>query len=196
MWCKELTHWKRLWCWERLKAGGEGGNRGCDSWMASPTRWAWVWPSSGRWWRTGKPGMLQSMGSQRVGRDWVTEQQGYLTTYNTLRYFLFCPIPLDINAFHADYDTVWKSLLWSLSVTCIWPDQNVTSTPRKSCLVMDMHCPDTKGGEWQVPWMCYMQDLIQLLSDDSLLSCFIQPHLFMFLSYLQDVMDPFGETDE
>ena len=61
---------------------------------------------------------------------------------------------------------------------------------------MDMHCPDTKGGEWQVPWMCYMQDLIQLLSDDSLLSCFIQPHLFMFLSYLQDVMDPFGETDE
>ena len=38
-WCKELTHWKRPWCWERLKAGGEGGDRGRDYWMASPTRW-------------------------------------------------------------------------------------------------------------------------------------------------------------
>ena len=72
-WCKELTHWKRPWCWERLKAGGEGENREWDGWMASPTQWTWVWASSGSWWRTGKPGMLQSMGSQRVGHDWVTE---------------------------------------------------------------------------------------------------------------------------
>ena len=91
-WCKKLTHWKRLWYWERLKAGGEGGNRGWDNWMASPTRWTWVWPSSGRWWRTGKPGVLWSMGSQRVGHDWATEQQEYLTTYNTLRYFLFSSV--------------------------------------------------------------------------------------------------------
>ena len=42
-------------------------------WMASPTRWTWVWASSGSWWQTGKPGMLQSMGSQRVGHNWVTE---------------------------------------------------------------------------------------------------------------------------
>ena len=58
--CKELTHWKRPWCWERLKAGGEGDDRGWDCWMASLTRWTWVWTSSGRWWRTGKPGVLQS----------------------------------------------------------------------------------------------------------------------------------------
>ena len=58
---------------ERLKVGGEGDNRGCDSWMASPTRWTWVWASSRSWWWTGKPGVLQSMGSQRVGHDWVTE---------------------------------------------------------------------------------------------------------------------------
>ena len=45
-WCKELTHWKRPWCWERLKAGGEGDNRGWDGWMASPTWWTWVWVSS------------------------------------------------------------------------------------------------------------------------------------------------------
>ena len=61
-WCEKLTHWKRPWCWERLKAGGEGDDRGRDGWMASPTQWTWVWASSGSWWWTGKPGMLQSMG--------------------------------------------------------------------------------------------------------------------------------------
>ena len=61
--------------WERLKAGGKGDNRGWDGWMASQTHWIWVWVSSGRWWRTGKPGVLQSMGSQRVRHDWVIEQQ-------------------------------------------------------------------------------------------------------------------------
>ena len=72
-WCKELTHWKRPWCWEILKAGGEGDNRGWDGWMASLTWWTWVWVSFGSWWWTGKPSVLQSMGSQRVGHDWVTE---------------------------------------------------------------------------------------------------------------------------
>ena len=72
-WCKELTHWKRLWCWEGSGAGGEGDNRGWDGWMASWTRWTWVWVNSGRWWWTGRPGMLRLMGSQRVGHDWVTE---------------------------------------------------------------------------------------------------------------------------
>ena len=66
---------EKTWCWERLKAGGEGDNKGQDGWMASPTQWTWVWASSRRWWRTGKPGMLQSMGSKRVRHDWVTEQQ-------------------------------------------------------------------------------------------------------------------------
>ena len=69
--CEEMTHWKRSWCWERLRAREEG-DRGWAGWMASPTWWAWIWASSGRWWRTGKPGMLQSMGSQRVGHDWTT----------------------------------------------------------------------------------------------------------------------------
>ena len=73
--CKELTPWKTPWCWERLRAGGEGGDRGWDGWMASLTEWTWIWANSRRWWRTGKPGMLQSMGSQRVRRDWVTKQQ-------------------------------------------------------------------------------------------------------------------------
>ena len=72
-WCKELTYLKRPWCWEKLKAGGEGDDRGWDGWMASPTQWKWVWVSSGSWWWTGRPGELQSMGLQRVGHDWATE---------------------------------------------------------------------------------------------------------------------------
>ena len=72
-WWIELTHWKRPWCWERLKAGGEGADRGWDGWMASPTRWTWVWASSRSWWWTGKPGVLQSKESQEVRHYWVTE---------------------------------------------------------------------------------------------------------------------------
>ena len=71
---KSWLTWK-LWCWERLRAGGERGNRGWNGWMASPTEWTWVWANSRRWWRTGKPGMLQSMGSQRVIYNWATEQR-------------------------------------------------------------------------------------------------------------------------
>ena len=71
--CEELTHRKRLGCWEGLGAGGEGDDRGRDGWMASPTRWMWVWVNSRSWWWTGKPGVLQFMGSQRVGHDWATE---------------------------------------------------------------------------------------------------------------------------
>ena len=72
-WCEELTHLKRPWCWERLKAGGEGDDRGWDSWMASLTRWTWVWVGSGSWWSTGKSGVLQSMGQPRVMYDWLTD---------------------------------------------------------------------------------------------------------------------------
>ena len=71
--CEELTHWKRPWCWETLRAGGEGDDRGWDGWMASATRWTWVWVDSRSWWWAGRPGMLWFMGLQRVGQDWVTE---------------------------------------------------------------------------------------------------------------------------
>ena len=72
-WCEELTHLKRPWCWQRLKAGGDRDGRGWDGWMASLTQWTWVWVNSGSWWWTGRPGVLQSTGSQRVGHDWETE---------------------------------------------------------------------------------------------------------------------------
>ena len=72
-WCEELIHWKRPWCWERLKVGGEGNDSGWDGWMSPPMQWTWVWVGFGSWWWTEKPGMLQSMGLQRVRHDWVTE---------------------------------------------------------------------------------------------------------------------------
>ena len=70
-WCKELTIWKSPWCWGRLKTKGD--DRGWDGWIASATWWTCAWANSGSWWWTGKPAVLQSMGSQRVGHDWATE---------------------------------------------------------------------------------------------------------------------------
>ena len=65
---------------KRLKAG-EGDDRRCDGWMASPSRWTWVWVNSGSWWWTGRPGVLHFMGSQRVGHDWVTEVISFMTDW-------------------------------------------------------------------------------------------------------------------
>ena len=70
---KIICHLKRMWFWERLKAGGDGDDRGWDGWMALPTQWTWVWVNSGSWWWRWRPGVLKSMRSQRVGHDWVTE---------------------------------------------------------------------------------------------------------------------------
>ena len=91
-WCEELTYWKRPWCWERLKAGEEGDDRGWDGWMASPTQWTWVWANSMR--RTGKPGVLQNRASQRdckqldmterLNNNWA----GYVSVVNVSYAFL------------------------------------------------------------------------------------------------------------
>ena len=79
-WCKGLTRLKRPWCWERLRAGGEGDNRGYNGWMVSPTQWTWIWVNSGRWWWTGRTGCCGSKGSQRVGHDWATELNWTMTS--------------------------------------------------------------------------------------------------------------------
>ena len=94
-WCEELTHLKRPWYWERLKVGREEDNRGLDSWMASPSKWTWIWVSSGCWWWTGKPGMLQSMGSQRVGYNQVTELNwtDRIYTAYVIYFMYFCSLP-------------------------------------------------------------------------------------------------------
>ena len=76
LWPPDAKNWligKRPWCWERLKKGGEGDDRGWDGWMAALTQWTWVWVNSRSWWWTGRPGVQQSMGLQRLEHDWVTE---------------------------------------------------------------------------------------------------------------------------
>ena len=101
-WWEELTHWKRPWCRERLKAGGDGDDRGWDGWMASLTQW--VWASSGSWWWTGRPGVLQSMGR----KDWVTElnwnvylliQKCYLKLHSPASFFGSCKFVFSISEF-------------------------------------------------------------------------------------------------
>ena len=67
-------HWKRPLCWERLSTGGDGDDRGWDGWMASLTQGTWVWAGSRSWWRTRKPGVWQSMESQRFRRNWANRQ--------------------------------------------------------------------------------------------------------------------------
>ena len=101
-WYEELTHWKRPWCWERLKTGGEGDDRGWEGWMASPTQWTWVWANSRRWWRTGSLAWCSPWG-HRVRHEWVTEEQPPplrqlhdWTGFNqrpSNSWFCFCPYP-------------------------------------------------------------------------------------------------------
>ena len=75
LWLPDGKSWllKRPWFGERLRAGGEGDDRGWDGWMASPSQWTWVWVDSGSWWWTGRPAVLRFMVSQRVRHDWATE---------------------------------------------------------------------------------------------------------------------------
>ena len=74
-WCEEVTHLKRPWCWERVKAGGEVDNRGWDGWMASPTKWTWVWVNSGSWWWTGRPGVVTKSQTQLSQLNWTEPVQ-------------------------------------------------------------------------------------------------------------------------
>ena len=101
-----LTHWKRLWCWEGLGAGGEGDYRGWDGWMASPTWWTWVWVNSGSWWWTGRPGVLWFMGCKESDTtEWLN--------WTELNVFMLKPLSSAL-------DFCWKWKLLShvqLSVT-------------------------------------------------------------------------------
>ena len=85
----------------RLKAGGEGDDRGWNGWMASPTQWTWVWVNFGSWWRTGKLGVLQSVGSQRVRHDWVTELNWTdVCVYILQIFFIYLPIDIHFSCYN------------------------------------------------------------------------------------------------
>ena len=93
IWCQEPNHWKRPCSWDRLKVGGERDNRRWGGWIASPTQWMRVWESSWSWWWTGKPGVLQSMGSQRVRHDWTELGQEKQQTPKGLCFITSSPYP-------------------------------------------------------------------------------------------------------
>ena len=115
MW--RANYWRRPWCWEWLKTGGEGEDKQWDVWMASPTQWAWVWATSSTVWRTDKLGMLQSLASQRVRHDWATHTMG-----GWRRWPNFLLLYINISAFSlclSDYKplSIWM-LLFSCQQTC------------------------------------------------------------------------------
>ena len=128
-WCEELTHLRRPYCWERLKVGGEGEDRGWDGWMASPTQWTWVWANSGRWWRTGKPGVLQSVSWTRLS-DWTAilpsltgrTGSGHHTTVPSTSSPQHRPVAPSAEAMTllAQWTCFPVWLLWGLSTTRCW----------------------------------------------------------------------------
>ena len=138
------AHWKRLWCWEGLGAGGEGDDRGWDGWMASQTRWTWVWVNSGRWWWTGRPGVLPFMGSQRVGHDWVTELNW--TDGNSLFNFLrdfFTVLHHDCTNLHPYQQSTrfpFSSQSPALVISCRFDDSHSNRHGMKSHCGSDLWC--------------------------------------------------------
>ena len=123
--CEELTHWKRLWCWEGLGTGGEGEDRGWDGWMASPIWCTWVWVNSGRCWWTGRPGVLQFMGSQRVGHDWATELNWTeLNNEQCRASFPVCVSHLYVFICLSPFSTFWLGCLffwhWVVWAACVF----------------------------------------------------------------------------
>ena len=115
---EELTHWKRLWCWEGLGAGGEGDDRGWDGWMALLTRWTWVWVNSRSWWWTGRPGVLRFTGSQSWTRlsDWTEcsslPLEIFLALKSTLSHMCMCCVVVLSRFSHVQlFATPWNTAL-------------------------------------------------------------------------------------
>ena len=123
-WCKELTHCKRRpWCWERLKLRGEGDHRGWDSWMASlMVGWTWIWVNSRSWWWTGKSGILQSMGSQRVGHEWATE-----LNWTSSEFCMKLKSSYQLCEHHHKASLAWES---TSSLTCMAVDHRLWNSAR------------------------------------------------------------------
>ena len=112
-----MTLWKLPLCWERLKAAGERDGRGWHDSMASMTQWTWVWASSRSWWWTGKPGVLQSMGSQRAGHDWTTELEMW-SSFLAMYYL--------IHAYHSFFSLSWNLKIHSIQQMKTIPQSQFT----------------------------------------------------------------------
>ena len=129
IWHKESAHWKRPWCWERLRAGGEGDDRGWDGWMASLTQWTWVWVNSGSWWRTRRPAVLHSMGSQRVGHDLATERWQVFYVWPTLS-------TPSVDCFYIQLEII---VFWSEEQGGVWRKISLNSHQRPQSALSLLH---------------------------------------------------------
>ena len=186
-WCEELTPLKRLWCWERLKAGGEGDGRGWDCWMASLTRWTWVWVNSGSWWWPGRPGVPQSMGSQRVRHvsDWTELQTLTFMLLWLFKTFWSSQISNTSPAFYAQR-MVTSSFMrrWRWFFVCFWPHYGIF-VPRPG-----MEAAPSASLHWKCrvlmtdPPRKSLKILIDLISRKGILLtfsvCFFIPLLFLY----------------
>ena len=117
---------------EGLGAEGEGDNRGWDGWMASPNQWTWVWVNSGSWWWTGRPGILQVMGSQRVGHDWATELNWHYWMAVKNKALSVCHI-------------LYKKLCWKPSCFSAWV--LISLTPRRTQVFLKVWCTGFNWGQ-------------------------------------------------
>ena len=146
------------WCWEGLGAEGEGDDRGWDGWMTSPIQWTWVWVNSGSWWGTGRPGVLQSMGLQRVRHDWATELNDWLNwdiimitcVHAMLLHFVWlfgaiwteaCQAPLSMRLTRQEY---WSGLPCPPSGNLLDPGSNLRLLHCRQILYSLSHQEDLK----------------------------------------------------
>ena len=145
--CEELTHWKRLWCWEGLGAGGEGDDRGWDGWMASLTQWTWVSVNSGSWWWTGRPGVLQFMGSQRVRHDWATELNWTELFGLLLKNFPYWELELKYSIINSDCTWITVNQSQNRFIPNTAPRTNCPTlyTAPRICALKGSNCKDTLG---------------------------------------------------
>ena len=111
--CEELTHWKRPWCWEGLRAGGEGHDRGWDGWMTSSARWTWVWVNSESWWWTGRPGLGAGNWNCQCP---IEISQGFTGFCSLVRLLLVSLAPLEV--------FLCYSGLHRMSITDAWQDKS------------------------------------------------------------------------
>ena len=141
-----LTHWKRFWCWEGLRAGGEGDDRRWDGWMASLTRWTWVWVNSGSWWWIGRPGMLRFMGLQRVGHDWATELN-WTDSFSTFTFINMLFSSSSLSAIRVVLSAYLRLLIFLLTILI---PACASSSP--ALLMMYSACKLNKQGDNIQPW--------------------------------------------
>ena len=172
--CEELSHLKRPWSWEKLRAEGEGDDRGWDGCMVSLTQWTWVWVGSGSWLWTGRPGMLRFIGSQRIGHKWAAELNWTDPVCHAISFDvqerLTCCSPLvaqsdtnewlnwtDVGIINIWFLPNWnqtKTLHWSLCLhgwTHCWP---LPSSVFIKYLIHTLHHPYTSDNNLPVLWNC------------------------------------------